>query len=88
MFLSSKMKVKTNGRDLKVELKKVTPKMMDVMGYGVAKTILSGSDSKEGQALVEGLLKGILDALEEKGVDILNVKEEEEEEEDFQCFPY
>ena len=89
MFLSSKMKVKTNGKDLKVELKRVSPKIMNVMGYGIAMTILSGSDSKEGQALIEGLLDGILDALEKKGVDLLNDQEEEEEEEYFQeSFPY
>lgn len=77
--MTSKIKVKTDGSDIKVNLKRVSPKIMNVMGFGIAMTILSDLDSKEGQALVNGLLKGILDALEEKGVDIINVEEEEEE---------
>lgn len=78
--MTSKMKVKTDGSDIKVDLKGVSPKIMTVMGYGIAMTILSDSDSKEGQALIEGLLDGILEALEVKGVDLLNDQEEEEEE--------
>ena len=86
--MTSKMKVKTDGSDIKVDLKRVSPKIMTVMGYGIAMTILSDSDSKEGQALIEGLLDGILEALEVKGVDLLNDQEEEEEETLQESFPY